>query len=216
VTATRRVPPGRAGRLWLEHRLAVARRGTGLLDQKLRILRGERQRFSLMVARTAPAWEKAARDARTWGRRAALLGGERAVRFAAPGEEAEVAVTWAQTMGVLYPVDARLRLPGPDPLAPPEASAAVVEATRAHRAALDAAVRHAVAEAALARVEEEERATRRRVRAIEERWIPWVEDALRQVRLSLAEREHAEGVRLRWAQRRRSEVAPESEVAGDG
>ena len=35
------VPPGRAGRLWLQRRLQVARRGADLLDRKLRLLADE-------------------------------------------------------------------------------------------------------------------------------------------------------------------------------
>ena len=52
MSTVRRVPPGRAGRLWLQHRLAVAQRGADLLDQKLRILRSEQAHRRLGFADT--------------------------------------------------------------------------------------------------------------------------------------------------------------------
>ena len=48
-------PPGRAGRVWLDRRIAMASRGAGLLEQKLRILVGLEQRYSLMHDRTLQA-----------------------------------------------------------------------------------------------------------------------------------------------------------------
>ena len=50
------MPPGRAGRLWLTRRLAVARRGADLLDRKLRILLSETARLRDAAARTATEW----------------------------------------------------------------------------------------------------------------------------------------------------------------
>lgn len=198
VAGLRRVPSGRAGRLWLRHRLAVAHRGEELLDQKLRILNAERQRLALLVERTGGAWQAASREAETWHLRAALLGGERAIRLAHDGEAARVEVAWAQSMGVRYPADATCAVPEHDPSAAAMGNAAVVAATEAHREALRAAVQHAVAEAAVRVMETEEAATRRRLRAVRHRWLPRLEEALARTELAMEESEHAEGVRLRW------------------
>lgn len=202
MATLRRVPPGRAGRLWLRHRLAVAQRGAELLDQKLRILRGERRRLALLVERTGAAWEAASQEAETWLLRGVLLGGQRAVRLARNGAPADVEITWAQLMGVHYPADATCSVPEPDPSAPPASNAALVAAREAHHRAVDAAVQHAVAEGAVRVLEVEEAATRRRHRAIEDRLLPRLREALAQVQLGIEEQEHADAVRLRWASAR--------------
>ena len=46
------VPPGRAGRLWLQRRLETARRGAGLLDRKLRILQAQLDQARESAAQT--------------------------------------------------------------------------------------------------------------------------------------------------------------------
>lgn len=202
MATLRRLPPGRAGRLWLKHRLTVAQRGSELLDQKLRILRGERRRLGLLVGRTGAAWDAASREAETWLLRSVLLGGQRAVRLARNGEPASVEITWAQLMGVRYPAEATCAVPEPEPAAPPASNAALVAAREAHRRALEAAVQHAVAEAAVRVLESEEAATRRRHHAIEDRLLPRLREALAQVQLGIEEQEHADAVRLRWASER--------------
>ena len=53
---TARVPPGRAGRIWLRRRLATARRGRDQLDRKLRILQPELQRQRIRAARSHEEW----------------------------------------------------------------------------------------------------------------------------------------------------------------
>ncbi|MGH8866431.1 MAG: V-type ATP synthase subunit D [Actinomycetes bacterium] len=195
----RRVPPGRAGRMWLQHRLQVAHRGARLLDQKLRILRGEQERFTLLTARTGQAWEAACREADTWLVRGAMLGGQRALRLGRPEAHATVDVSWASAMGVRHPADARCVLPEPDPTSAPLGNTALFHAQDAYRRAAQAGVDHAVAQAALRVVDAEVTATRRRLRAVEDRWVPQLEAALAEVELGLEELEHAEGVRLRWA-----------------
>ena len=65
------VPPGRAGRLWLTRRLAVARRGADLLDRKLQVLRRELDRRRDSAARAAGEWERRRADADGWLLRAA-------------------------------------------------------------------------------------------------------------------------------------------------
>jgi V/A-type H+/Na+-transporting ATPase subunit D len=207
MTRLHRVPPGRGGRLWLQHRLTVAATGASLLDQKLRILHAEARRLALAAGRTATTWEETIREADTWLLRAALLGGERAVRLAEVGGEADVSISWALTMGVRYPMEATCRVPAPPPDAVPPTSAAVVAARRACEAALDAAVQHAVAEAAARVLAAEESATRRRLRAINERWIPLLTTALTEARQVLEQQEREDDIRLRWAHTARSATA---------
>ncbi|MGN6576622.1 MAG: V-type ATP synthase subunit D [Nocardioides sp.] len=199
MTGPVHAPPGRAGRLWLQHRLATAERGAALLDHKLRILRTERERFALLERRTAAGWEAADRAAAEWLLRAVILGGERSLRLAASSTPAQVQVQWNQPMGVRYPAEATCALPDVSPEAPPAGSAALVEARERHRRALEAAVEHAAVQAAVRVLAAEERATRRRLRAIEERWVPRLREALQATQLKLDEDEHADGVRLRWA-----------------
>lgn len=199
-----RFPPGRAGRLWLRRRLEIARRGLDLLDRKLRILRREQERLALLVQRTGDDWQRACGDAETWLLRATLLGGQRALRLAGDGPAAEVAVVWAETMGIRYPGQATDAPPADHaPLGP--RSAALGQAASAHRAALAAALRHAAATTAARIVDEEVAATRQRLRAIQDRWIPRLQTALAGVELSLDEQERADGVRLRRAGARLAE-----------
>jgi V/A-type H+-transporting ATPase subunit D len=199
MTGAVHAPPGRAGRLWLQHRLATAERGAALLDHKLRILRTERERFALLERRTAARWESAHQEAAEWLLRAVILGGERSLRLAASSTPAEVHVVWNQPMGVRYPAEATCALPDAPSDAPPSGTAALVEARERHRRALAAAVEHAAVRAAVRVLDAEERATRRRLRAIDERWVPRLREALRATQLKLDEDEHADGIRLRWA-----------------
>jgi V/A-type H+/Na+-transporting ATPase subunit D len=199
------VPPGRAGRIWLQHRLALAGRAASRLDQKLRILRTEQAAFALLLERTRPAWEEGCRDAELWLLRAALLGGQEALRPAPDDRFADVTVAWTTSMGTTYPADVSLVFPEPDPHTTPVATAALVETTAAYRWALDAAVRHAVAQSAAEAIEAEVVTTRQRLRGVQDRWIPRLEAALGEMRLALDEAERTEGVRLRWAARRQEE-----------
>ena len=193
-----RVPPGRAGRLWLRGRLATAERGLDLLDRKLTILRREHERLQLLERRTGEELERTWRDAERWLLRAAVLGGQRGLRLAAGGQPAGVTVAWRDTMGIRYPADATCDLPEPPP--PPVAgTAALGPATDAHRAVLAAAVAHAAATTAVRLLGEEVTATRQRVRAVQDRWIPRLQAALAELELSLDELEQADNARLRRA-----------------
>jgi V/A-type H+/Na+-transporting ATPase subunit D len=185
--------------MWLQRRLTVAERGADLLDQKLRLLHAERQRLSLQASRSGEAWLAAAREADRWLVRGALLGGQRGIRLATRPAEADVDVTWAYLMGVRYPSGVRCSPAPEEPGAEAPDNAALVVARDAHRRAVEAAVTHAAAEAAVRVLEAEEAATRRRLRAIEDRWMPRLREALTQIQLGLEEQEHAEGVQLRWA-----------------
>ena len=189
------VPPGRAGRLWLTRRLAVARRGADLLDRKLQVLRRELNRRRGPAPRAAAEWEHRRADADGWPLRAALIGGERAIRLAAAGTFAEVMISHAATMGVRYPADATCTTPPPVGRDGP----ALAAAREAQGAALAAAVRHAAAAEALRVLEAETVATRYRLRAVRDRWIPRLEQALAGARFAIEELERADAARLRLA-----------------
>ncbi|HUY70600.1 MAG TPA: V-type ATP synthase subunit D [Gaiellaceae bacterium] len=200
-----RAPSGRAGRPWLVRRLETARRGADVLDQKRRaLLRLERQLGDLAVA-TGDEWNTAAGAADTWLRRALVVGGEGAFSLACfySSGEPQVDINWRKTLGVVYPADAEVILPDPANLSSIGGGAALVFAAAAHRRALEAAARHAAASGALRQVEAELRATIRRLRAVERRWIPTYETALAALELSLDESEREQGARVRWVLRHR-------------
>ena len=132
-----------------------------------------------------------------------MLGGERAIRLAADGSAADVTIRYAVTMGVRHPDGATCRIPASATWDGP----ALAAAREAHGRALEAAVRHAAAAAALRAVEAETLATRYRLRAVRDRWIPRLEQALAEVTLALEEQElgrlrPAAAGRLRITQRR--------------
>jgi len=192
------VPPGRAGRLWLERRLAIARRGADLLDRKRRILQHELAVTRDSAARTEREWTGSCAEAEEWLLRSALLEGQRSSRLAAPRELAEVQISYTVTMGVRHPANGAYSPPRtPAPWTAPAAA----EARRACEAALGAAVRHAVAASALRTLDAETTATRQRLHAIRDRWIPRLEEAKAALELTFDELERADAARLRMASR---------------
>ena len=196
--STIRVPPGRAGRLWLRTRLDVAERGVALLEQKVRILGDERRRLQALTADTGRDWERACLDARTWTLRAALLGGQRSIQHATPENPATVNLTWTTTMGIRYPDGVDYTPPHPDGAVLVESSG-IVYAQSAHHAALAAAARHGAALAAVRVIDREFHATRLRATALRRHWLPNLRAALAKVELDLEEQERAEGIRLKSA-----------------
>ena len=189
------VPPGRAGRLWLTRRLKVAWRAADLLDRKLRILRAELGRFRDAEARTAAEWDGRCADAERWLLRASMLGGQRAIRLAADGQLATVTIPYTVTMGVRHPASPACVIPATATWDGPT----LTRTRQAHAAALEAAAQHAAAAEALRIIEAEVLATRYRLRAIENRWIPRLEQALAEVTFALEEQELADAARLRLA-----------------
>ena len=191
-----RIPPGRAGRMWLRRRLDIAERGREQLDRKLRILVSERQRLQTRAARRREEWLAAYAEAQTWLLRAVLLGGQDAIRGAAPSEPADVTVLWTSSMGLAYPEDVTLAGPGAQqPVLP--GNAAVAPAAGAFQTALLAGARAAAADEAVRRLDTEIGVTRRRMRALDKRWLPWLRDALATLELSLEQAEQEDGMRLR-------------------
>lgn len=189
------VPPGRAGRLWLQRRLETARRGADLLDRKLRILQGELARLRDSATRAAAEWDRCQADADHWLLWAGMLSGQRAIRLSADSLSADVTITYASSMGVRYPAGAACTIPPPTAWDGP----ALAAARQAQRAALTAAVRHAAAAQALRVIEAEATATRYRFRAVKDRWIPRLEQALGEVTFAIEEQERADAARLRLA-----------------
>lgn len=187
---------GRAGRLRLRRQLAAAGRAGELLDRKQRILTGELDRLELLAARTGQAWELTARQAALWLSRSAALDGQRGLAAATPRSPARLSVAFEGAMGVRYPVHGTVSVPD-DPVR--AGSSALAAATRAHRRALDAAINHAVVTRAVALLTEEIANTRTRQRAIEDRWIPRLEDALGRLESQLEELDREENLRLHWA-----------------
>ena len=204
----RRLPAGRAGRLWLRRRLDIAERGVELLDRQLRILLVEQERLQLLVRDTTTQWRDRCREAEQWLLRAAIVGGQRETRLATGPALAQIEVTFNDVMGVRYPGQATVTLPEPSPSARPPGGAGLVLAIAAYRAAVQAAVRHAAAETALRIVETEVINVRRRKRAISDRWMPKLETALRDLGQRLDDQERDEIVRRHWVATLQIEPAP--------
>jgi V/A-type H+-transporting ATPase subunit D len=196
-----RIPPGRAGRLWLERRLATAQQAGKLLTEKLSILNREEQRLAQRAAEGTEEWQRRCAESETWTLRAAVLSGRRALRIGSEGTTAQAEIAMGFTIGIEHPVSGVVHLKQQD--LPVVGSAAVIEAAEAARAAVEAARSAAAATAALRAMQAELAATRRTLRAVDQRWIPRLSSALALVRLELEELEHAEGVRHRWAAQQR-------------
>lgn len=196
---------GRAGKVRLERRLITARHGAHLLDRKQHILADELERIQLRVALSRAEWEDLAKEAALWLRRAAALDGSGWIEAAAPLEPARVGLSWGGAMGVHYPEDPECLLPKT-----PHAggSSALSFAVAVHRRALEAGVRYATVQRAELLLAAELAATRTRQRAVENRWIPRLENQLQSIRRQLDAQELEESLRLRWAAERNSEKSP--------
>jgi len=190
-------PPGRAGRMWLRRRLATAELGCEQLGRKLVALLAEQERLRGQQSSCRRTWAAAVAQARSWELRAGMLGGQDAGNVR-PTEHASIELTWSTTVGVYLPAEARRVGPPPDLQAPP-ANTAVVLAAEAFGTALAAGIELAVAEEAVRRVDLEVALTRRRVRALEKRWLPTLRQALADVEQSLERDEQEEDSRLRGA-----------------
>jgi len=107
ATRVPRHPPGRGGRLWLQRRLATARRGAGLLDLKVRLLRREEERFTALAQRTGARWEERCAEAERWLLRAAGVGGQRGLRPDGRGAARVAAAEVVTTRGRLRAIEDR-------------------------------------------------------------------------------------------------------------
>lgn len=199
MTGFRSMPPGRAGRVWLQRRLTLAEASASLLEQKLKVLRAEEGHYRLLAQRSKEEWERSCRSAESALVRASLIGGQRGLRAGIDGSPAEVSVTWAIKMGTRHPETAECRWAdgGSDAAGLPDV--AVIGARRQLRDAAEAAVRHAAAQEAYDSISREVALTSHRLRAVQDRWLPRLNEAMRVLDLALDENERAEGTRLRWA-----------------
>lgn len=205
-----RVPPGKAGRMWLVHRLAVAERGRDLLDSKRQALMVHERRLRTEASAARTAWREAVGEAERWMDRARLSESEGRIElllaYATGGSRADVG--WSRLMGVEHPVSAQIEPSPVEDLSGLGAGAALLCASGAYARATAAAGREAVAHAAHDRVAAELALTTRRLRALDKRWIPRERAALAGLELSLEEAEREEAARIRWlAQAREASVA---------
>lgn len=192
-----RIPPGRAGRLWLRDRLATAERGAATLERKVRVLRRERDRFAERERATEAVCRDRLAVADELLLRAALLAGQDGLRAAERAARAEVTVRWTSTMGVRHPDAADCALPAWPTPEVGVVGPAVARARVAWAEAVVALLAHAVAREATRRIDAEVAVTRLRVRALRRHWLPELRAALARVELELEELERAEGVRRR-------------------
>lgn len=186
----------RADRADVERRLETATRGAELLDRKQRILQRAIEGLQERADTARRAWEEQAEAAAVWLQRSAGLDGEDRISAAAPVEDAVVQVQWGGAMGISYPEGAQCVLPAASPAG---GSSALAYTAATHRRALEAAVAAASAARALLLVSKELEATRTRQRAVENRWIPLLQEQLDGIERKVAEQELEESLRLRWS-----------------
>jgi len=199
-----RIPPGRAGRLWLVSHLAAAHRGRDLLDRKHQLLRREQERLAAISDQLRAAWREACANAQQWSLRSGIVGGTVTTGLFAQAVagRATVAIDWVNTMGVRHAGTASCDFPALAPEVAVAGNAALLPAAAAQRTALAAAVDAAVVSTALRRIEAEREATQRRLRGLEHHRIPRLDSALRALQLQLDETEREEQVVTRMARDR--------------
>ena len=193
MAASVRSPAGRAGRLWLRHRIAVADRGAGELERKVQLVSAEVRRRKAQVDRSREQWRAACQEADRWLLRAGFVGGIESVRQART-TPVQVAMTWTTTMGVRHPDGGAI-----EPAAPPDIamSAALLQTRQAVAMALRASVEVATAQSALAALESALLTTRRRARVLRRHWLPRLESQLHNLEISLEQAEQEDQARLR-------------------
>lgn len=193
MAASVRTPAGRAGRLWLRHRIAVAERGAGELERKVQLVSAEVRRRKAQVDHSREQWRSACEEAERWMLRAGFVGGIDSVRQART-TPVDVAMTWTTTMGVRHPDGATI-----EPSATPDIgmSAALLQARQASATALRASVDVAAAQSALAALESALLTTRRRARVLRRHWLPRLQSQLHGLEISLEQAEQEDQARLR-------------------
>ena len=198
-----RIPPGRAGRIWLVRRLDVARRGAELLDRKRQVLLRELARVRTEAADAERAWHDAAAQVALWSARAAILDGPGRLELLArhAQQPASFELLWTNLMGARLPSVERIDLPEPPPLSALGGSSATVLLARACAVATRAAVRYVALQRAEAELSAELQRAARRLRALQNRWIPQHEAALASLDLALDESQREQSARARWVLR---------------
>lgn len=200
----RNLPAGRMARLWLRARLEVAGRAVKVLEQKIQALNREQRRARHHAEETERVWNDALRQADLWFLRATVIGGSLQIGLAQSQVEgpAEAHIRWRSLMGVTYPAEVSLETPGTGAVGSVARSAALTFAAQAYARAVKLALDRAAATRALALLESELRLTRRRLRGLDNRWIPLLRETLHDVELRLAEEEREEMVRSKWVAER--------------
>ncbi|HEY5051358.1 MAG TPA: V-type ATP synthase subunit D [Acidothermaceae bacterium] len=193
MVAAVRSPAGRAGRMWLRHRIAVAERGASELERKVQLVSTEVRRRKAQVDQSRAQWRAACEEAERWMLRAGFVGGIDSVRQAQT-TPVEVAITWTTTMGVRHLDSATI-----DPSAAPDVgmSAAVLQARQAFATALRASADVATAQSALATLEVALLTTRRRARVLRRHWLPRLQSQLHNLEITLEQAEQEDQARLR-------------------
>jgi V/A-type H+/Na+-transporting ATPase subunit D len=198
-----RVPPGRAGQVWLRRRLETARRGIDILSHKQRLLAMERERRVPLATTARTAWMDACAEAELWCTRALRLGHEHQIAMVAAQLESPVTITvdWHNVMAVSIPANAQCRFPDLALASASGGTSATDRAVEALADALEKAAAHAAIQRALANIDAELLQTRRRLRLLERRRLPQLERALMESRERLEQSEREDTLRLRWARR---------------
>ena len=189
----------RAGRLRLLGRRDTARRASELLRSKEEVLERERARLEGYARRAVDEWQSAWSAAAATLVRARMLGAGDEITQVSVDRPANVTPDWQMSMGIAYPGGVQVE-PGPPPAL--ASTAALRPVIDAYAEALRAAARHAAAEMAVQRLEDELFATRRRRRAIDDRMLPRLDRQLHELELHLDELDRAEALRVRLAVRR--------------
>ena len=195
-----RIPPGRAGRTWLLGRLEVAHRGAELLDRKRGALLAERARVRAQVEQAQRDWEDAIARVETWTLRAGIVDGAARLELLArhASEQSSLELSWRNLMGARIPRAEAIDVPEPPDVSALGGSSATVLLARACGEAVRAAARYAIAERAASELSAELARAARRLRALQERWIPQHEQALAALDLALDEAEREQAIRVRW------------------
>jgi len=205
-----RIPPGRAGRIWLVGRLETARRGADLLDRKRQQLLREQARVRTEAAAARRDWHESLARAELWTARATMLDGPGRLELLARHvtTRATVELAWSNLMGAQLPSLREIAVASPPPLSAFGASSAAVIAADAWCQATRDAARHAVALRTEAELSAELARATRRLRALEKRWIPQHAAALAQLDLALDESQREQAARVRWLTRRTDASGP--------
>lgn len=194
MATSSRAPSGRAGRLWLTHRIGVADRAADQLERKIHILSMEIARQRAIAETARQSWASACAEAQRWSVRAALIAGEESLRDNASPPVA-VTLAWTNTIGIRHPVSAIV-----EPPAPPDAvvvTAALAPAREAFGVAIRAGVLLAIADATCQALDDARTQTRRRARLLRRRWLPMLESDLHTLELALEQGEQEDHARLR-------------------
>lgn len=194
MATSSRAPSGRAGRLWLSHRIDVAGRAADQLERKIHILSVEIARQRALADEARQSWIRACAEARRWAVRVALIAGEESLRNSASPPVA-VTIAWTNTIGVRHPQSATV-----EPPKPPDqvvVTAALGPAREAFTAAVHAGVLLALADSTCQALDDARTQTRRRARLLRRRWLPVLEADLHTLELALEQGEQEDHARLR-------------------